>query len=141
NVVRDEALVRYLRTSKGPRAGAAGQDHALQSRRHPEGCYEVGASRREGRTRTARASVGGSHQFQRPKSAISAGTRIARTIVASIRIAKASPAPNSCSPAMRPARKPEKAATMISAAAVTIGPVRWRPRDRKSTRLNSSHDQ
>src|SRR5206468_6791329 len=128
NVVRDEALVRYLRTSKGPRAGAAGQDHALQSRRHPEGCYEVGASRREGRTRTARASVGGSHQFQRPKSAISAGTRIARTIVASTKIATARPIPNSCRPTTRPATKPENAATITIAAAVTIRPVRSRPR-------------
>ena len=44
-------------------------------------------------------TVPGSHQFQRPKTAISAGTSSARTIVASISTPSARPRPNSCSAA------------------------------------------
>ena len=79
--------------------------------------------------RRARAAPrgAGSHQFQRPSTAIRLGTRSARTIVASMRIATARPSPNCCSPTIRPATKPENAATMITAAAVTIRPVRSSP--------------
>src|SRR3982750_649104 len=61
----------------------------------------------------------GSHQFQRPRIAISDGTRIMRMIVASSATANARPMPSSCSPATRPRTKPRNAATMIAAAAVT----------------------
>ena len=74
----------------------------------------------------ARASAG-SHQFQRPKIAIMLGTSSERTIVASTRIATASPSPNSCRPTIRPATKPENAAHMMIAAAVMIRPVRSSP--------------
>ena len=69
----------------------------------------------------------GSHQFQRPKSAIKDGTSSARTIVASRKIATARPKPNSCSPSTRPAMNPENAATITIAAAVTMRPVRSSP--------------
>ncbi len=87
----------------------------------------AGLSSGDGATRTTRASGGGSHQFQRPRIAIMLGTSSERTIVASRKIATARPMPNSCSPTIRPATKPEKAAHMIIAAAVMIRPVRSRP--------------
>src|SRR5207247_313016 len=40
-------LVRDLGQRVQPRAGAAGQDHALQARLHPSGCYELGRRKTE----------------------------------------------------------------------------------------------
>ena len=48
-------------------------------------------------------------------------------IVASIAIATARPNPNCTRPIRLPSMKPENAATMIAAAAVTILPVRMSP--------------
>jgi len=48
-------------------------------------------------------------------------------MVASTKIATARPKPNSCRPTTRPAMKPENAATITIAAAVTIRPVRSSP--------------
>ena len=50
-----------------------------------------------------------------------------RTTVASSRTPSARPAPSSCSPATRPATSPERAPTMMSAAALTTRPVWARP--------------
>ena len=69
----------------------------------------------------------GRYQFQRPSSFISDGTSSARTIVASRKIAIASPKPNSCRPTKLPLMRPEKAAIMITAAAVMMRPVCSRP--------------
>ena len=55
------------------------------------------------------------------------GHEHSRTIVASRESANTSPRPNCCRPVTRPATKPAKTATMISAAAVMIRPVRTRP--------------
>ena len=78
-----------------------------------------GADARPGRT--------GSHQFQRPSSAIRLGINRPRTMVASSRTPSASPAPSSCRPATCPATSPERAPTMMSAAALTTRPVWARP--------------
>ena len=62
----------------------------------------------DGATRATRATRSGSHQFQRPNTAIRLGTRIDRISVASIRIATASPSPNSCSPTILPGDQTRK---------------------------------
>ena len=59
----------------------------------------------------------------RPRSRITAGTRIIRTIVASSRIATASPNPICCRNTSRPVLNPRKTTTMISAAPVMIRAV------------------
>ena len=56
----------------------------------------------------ARRPATGSHQFQRSKSRIMLGTSSERTIVASTRIATASPSPNCCRPTIRPADEPRE---------------------------------
>ena len=82
------------------------------------------AARARGRVRSrTRSTRLGRYQFQSPSSFISAGTMIARTIVASSRIAAERPMPNSCKPTNEPVVKPENAAIMINAAAVMIRPV------------------
>src|SRR5919197_5068706 len=81
---------------------------------------------RWGSTRSARATGRGSHQFQRPKSETAAGTRRARTIVASSRIPAPSPVAiifTLVSGAVAIATKPRK---RIRAALVTSLPVRPR---------------
>ena len=108
---REQVLVRDARQLLEPRRRPACADQSLH---RPGRCYSqrAGAERAwcvssgEGGTRTSRAGARGSHQFQRPRIAIMLGTRMQRTIVASTKIATASPSPNSCSPTMLPARKP-----------------------------------
>ena len=67
---------------------------------------------------SSRSSQAGIHQFQRPMSSIAAGTKISRTSVASMKIANASPSPNSLITRSSLSRKERKTVTKIAAAAV-----------------------
>ena len=118
---REQVLVGDARQLLEPRRRAACADEAFHGR------GDATAVGTDGRTRTSRANGAGSHQFQRPRIAIMLGTRMQRTIVASTKIATARPSPNSCRPTMFPARNPENAAHMMTAAAVMIRPVRSSP--------------
>ena len=80
------------------------------------------------RHRRLPVATAGQPPVQCPSTAMDDGTSTARTIVASMRTPSASPRPSCSSPETRPATKPANAAAMISAAALTIGPVRSRPR-------------
>ena len=82
---------------------------------------------RRGATRRRRATQPGSHQLYPRSTAINAGTRTHRTSVASRMTPSASARPSCLRPVTEPARKPQNAAAMISAADVTIRPVRSRP--------------
>ena len=62
----------------------------------------------------------GRYQFQSPSKRITAGTRIVRTMVASSKIATASPNPTCCRNTSRPVLNPRKTTTMISAAPVMM---------------------
>ena len=102
--------------------GDASRDHRRQV--GDPGNRGRGAPRGAPLPQSRRIGGAGSHQFQRPRIAISDGTRTIRTSVASRKTASASPTPSSCSPGTRPTAKPRNAAIMIAAAAVTIRPVR-----------------
>ncbi len=65
----------------------------------------------------------GRYQFQSPRSFIEAGRRIARTIVASIRIAAARPTPNCFSISIESVAKMAKTPTITIAALVTTEAV------------------
>ena len=69
----------------------------------------------------------GSHQFARPSSIITDGTRRQRTIVASIAIAAAMPIPNCLTVGLPLRMKLEKTKTMISAADVITRALVARP--------------
>jgi hypothetical protein len=60
-------------------------------------------------------------------SFMTAGTSRVRTIVASIRIVKARPRPNSLTASTSPAVKPRNTTIMRAAAMVTIRPLRCSP--------------
>ena len=75
-----------------------------------------------------RSSQAGIHQFQRPTSRITAGTRMVLTRVASISTATARPNPISLNGTSRPAAKAANTVTMTSAAEVMVRAVLSRPR-------------
>src|SRR5262245_54358562 len=70
----------------------------------------------------------GRYQFQRPSRLIALGSRIERTIVASIRSATATPNPICWNMISSPRAKPVKTAMMISAAPVMIRAVDATPK-------------
>jgi hypothetical protein len=76
----------------------------------------------------------GSHQFQDPMSRIRAGTRSSRTMVASIKTARAIMKPICLISRIRVNMKDEKTTTMMVAAAVTTSAVRDPDRYRLWTR-------
>jgi hypothetical protein len=82
---------------------------------------------------SSRSSRPGIHQFHLPASRMNAGTSIARTIVASISTAIASPNPICFISGIATSRNEAKIATMIVAAEVTTPPVRSSPRATAST--------
>ena len=103
-------------------------------------CREVGAEDRLGDERRLRddgderrvAGPGGpdhgDHQATGPRSFITAGTRIARTTVASRSTANATPRPSSLTKTSRERTRAPMASARHTAAALTIPPVRSRPR-------------
>ena len=109
---------------RGARARAAGQ--------MPAGSRVLGAGRPSSEVSSAilgsqRSSQAGIHQFHRPTSRITAGTRIVLTRVASIRTATASPNPMSLNGTSRPAAKAANTVTMTRAAEVIVRAVLSRP--------------
>src|SRR4051794_20219436 len=70
----------------------------------------------------------GTHQFQSPSRRINAGTYNARTMVASISTAIATPKPSCLTKMISAVTKQPIAITINKAANVTIRPVRWSPR-------------
>jgi hypothetical protein len=79
------------------------------------------------RLATNRSSEAGIHQFQRPRRRIVAGTRSARTMVASRATAMAMPTPRALIRTMSAKAKEPATTTTIRAAEVTIRPLRSRP--------------
>ena len=79
-----------------------------------------------------RTSGAGAHQFQRPSSRIVAGTSSARTIVASMTTATASPTPIIWMKLMPLVAKAPTTTTKSSAALVMMRPVRCSPRETAS---------
>ena len=75
-----------------------------------------------------RSSDAGIHQFQRPSSRIVDGTSSARTTVASKATAIATPSPSALIRTMSAKANDPATTTTISAAEVTIRPLRSRPR-------------
>ena len=101
-----------MRTSLGhlpAGAGAAGTLRGVTDR----SCSRCGSH----------SSQVGRYQFQSPSSFIAAGRRTARTIVASIRIAAASPTPNCLKISIESVAKTEKTQTITIAALVTTPAV------------------
>ena len=80
-----------------------------------------------GSVRSTRAAQAGSHQFQRPISTMTAGTRSARITVASKMIPAASPIPNCLMSVPGPVESTKNANISTSAALVTSFPVRASP--------------
>ena len=76
---------------------------------------------------TRRAQLG-AHQFHFPRSRIVAGTSSARTTVASSATASAIPSPSALISTMSANANEAATTTTISAAEVTIRPLRSRPR-------------
>ena len=134
---RQQVLVRDARQLLEPRRRPACADQSLHE---PEAIVRQRAragrgwcSSGDGGTRTSRASARGSHQFQRPRTAISAGHEHAAD---DRRVDEdRDREPERRTPAARrccPATKPENAAHMITAAAVMIRPGPLEPvRDRR----------
>src|SRR6266545_7302517 len=81
------------------------------------------ASASEGSSRGSHWSHLGRYQFQSPSTFIDAGRSTARTIVASIRIAVASPTPNCLKNSIESVAKIAKTLTMMIAALVTTPAV------------------
>ncbi len=86
-----------------------------------------GAGSDAGSSRGSHWSHEGRYQFHSPSSFIVAGRSTARTIVASIRIAAASPMPNCLKNSIERAAKIEKTKTITTAALVTTPAVRLIP--------------
>ena len=70
----------------------------------------------------------GAHQFQSPASRMNAGTSVPRMRKASISTARVRPMPNSLMKLTRLVAKARNTTAISTAAAVTIRPVRSRPR-------------
>jgi hypothetical protein len=73
--------------------------------------------------RGSQSSQRGRYQFQRPSSFIAAGSTTTRTIVASIRIAAASPTPSCLSSICESVAKTANTPTITRAALVTVPAV------------------
>ena len=93
----------------------------LECRRRSGGVGFSAAFRARGRG--SHSSHHGRYQLRSPSSIIDAGRSTALTIVASIRIAAASPMPSCCSRMIEPVAKTAKTNTMTIAALVTTPAV------------------
>ena len=106
----------------------ARRSRGSQRRPRPRSAGRPGAAMGEGSTRSSRAGICGSHQFQRPNSDTTAGTSSARITVASSRMPAASPVASTLTSVSGPEASETNARNRISAALVTSRPVRPMPR-------------
>ena len=127
-VPRDD-LASFLRRSghenpRPERSGAGGRS-AVRATRRSRPASPPARPRTRGRSCPgATRSQRGRYQFHSPSSFIVAGRSTARTIVASIRIAVASPTPNCLNISIESVAKIENTATITTAALVTTPAVR-----------------